>query len=102
MYRNRYYMYVDSLNKKKESKMTSIKSLINEITSKAELDDLISFINHRAESLVLSKIAVGMEVFVVQKTKKTLGTVTKINRTKAVVELPNGKYRVPLSMLEVA
>ena len=52
--------------------------------------------------MVLSEIAVGMEVYVVQKTKKTLGTVTKINRTKAVVELPNGSYRVPLSMLEVA
>ena len=81
--------------------MTNIKTQINEITSKAELNDLISFIKLRTESLVLSEIAVGTKVYVVQKTKKTLGTVTKINRTKAVVELPQGSYRVPLSMLEV-
>ena len=82
--------------------MTNIKTQINEITSKAELNDLISFIRLRIESLVLSEIAVGTKVYVVQKTKKTLGTVTKINRSKAVVELPEGSYRVPLSMLEVA
>ena len=82
--------------------MTNIKTQINEITSKAELNDLISFIRLRIESLVLSEIAVGTKVYVVQKTKKTLGTVTKINRSKAVVELPQGSYRVPLSMLEVA
>tara|TARA_R110000796_G_scaffold161348_2_gene278059 strand:+ start:501 stop:785 length:285 start_codon:yes stop_codon:yes gene_type:complete len=90
------------INNKKGEKMTNIKTQINEITSKAELDDLISFIRLRTESLVLSEIAVGTKVYVVQKTKKTLGTVTKINRSKAVVELPQGSYRVPLSMLEVA
>lgn len=80
----------------------NIKKQINEITSKSELDDLISFIKLRAQSLILSEIEVGMDVYVVQKTKKTLGTVTKINRTKAIVQLPEGKYSVPLSMLEVA
>tara|TARA_R100000935_G_scaffold56927_1_gene89633 strand:+ start:1804 stop:2052 length:249 start_codon:yes stop_codon:yes gene_type:complete len=82
--------------------MTNIKTQINKITSKEELDDLIYFIKLSIESLVLSEIDVGTKVYVVQKTKKTLGTVIKINRTKAVVELPNGSYRVPLSMLEVA
>lgn len=79
-----------------------IKRDINQITSKSELDDLVSFIKQRAQSLILNQIEVGMEVYVVQKTKRTLGTVTKINRTKAIVQLPEGKYSVPLSMLEVA
>ncbi len=35
-----------------------------------------------------------------QKTKKTKGIVEKINIKKAIVTLPQGRYNVPLSMLE--
>ena len=42
------------------------------------------------------------KVYVVQKTKKTLGEVVKVNIKKAIVMLPEGKYNVPLTMLEVA
>ena len=47
-----------------------------------------------------TSISIGDKVYVVQKTKKTLGTVTKINIKKAIVQLPQGSYNVPLSMIE--
>ena len=50
-----------------------------------------------------STIEVGSRVYVVQKTKRTLGTVEKVNIKKAIVEIDGkGRYNVPLSMLEVA
>jgi len=48
-----------------------------------------------------SKINVGDEVWVVQKTKRSKGVVTKLAIKKAVVDIENeGSYRVPFSMLE--
>ena len=38
----------------------------------------------------------------VQKTKRTLGEVVKVNVKKAIVDLPRGRYNVPLSMIEKA
>ena len=50
-----------------------------------------------------SALSVGARVYVVQKTKKTPGTVRKINQTRAIVTLTNGgDYNVPFSMLEAA
>jgi hypothetical protein len=49
-----------------------------------------------------SEISVGSEVFVVQKTKKTLGIVEKVNVKKAIVSMNGSRYNVPLTMLEVA
>jgi len=53
-------------------------------------------------STAFSQLRVGMDVYVVQKTKRELGTVTKINIKKAIVQIGSRSYRVPLSMLEVA
>ena len=47
-----------------------------------------------------ASISVGDKVYVVQKTKKTLGVVEKVNIKKAIVTLPEGRYNVPLTMLE--
>lgn len=45
----------------------------------------------------------GTKVYVVQKTKKTPGTVRKVLLKNAVVDMDNGRsYRVPMSMLEAA
>ena len=45
----------------------------------------------------------GTKVFMVQKTKKTQGTVRKVLQKNAVVDMDNGRtYRVPLVMLEAA
>ena len=47
-----------------------------------------------------SAIMVGARVYVVQKTKKTPGTVRKINQTRAIVTMNDRDYNVPFSMLE--
>ncbi len=68
----------------------------------AELNELGSFINSVKVLNAKSSISVGDQVYVVQKTKRTLGIVEKVKVKNAVVSLPQGKYNVPLSMLEVA
>ena len=49
-----------------------------------------------------SVLSVGGKVFVVQKTKKTPGTVKKINQTRAIVTMMGRDYNVPFTMLEAA
>jgi hypothetical protein len=44
----------------------------------------------------------GCDVYVVQKTKRTLGKLLKIKRTRCSVEMEGSIYSVPMSMLEVA
>jgi hypothetical protein len=66
----------------------------------AELNELGSFINSVKVLNAKSSISVGDKVYVVQKTKRTLGVVEKVKVKNAVVTLPQGRYNVPLSMLE--
>jgi len=66
-----------------------------------DLNNLIAFTRSVQTDQAKDSIKVGDNVWVIQKTKRTAGVVTKVNIKKAVVELPNGSYRVPLSMLEV-
>jgi len=70
--------------------------------STTELNGLITFIQGVKTNQVKRSIAVGDSVFVVQKTKRTLGTVEKIKVKKAIVNMPGGRYNVPLAMLELA
>ena len=49
-----------------------------------------------------ASLSVGQKVFVVQKTKKTPGVITKINQSKCLVDMSGKVYRVPMSMLEAA
>jgi hypothetical protein len=70
--------------------------------STTELSGLVTFIQGVKTNQVKRSIAVGDSVFVVQKTKRTLGTVEKVNIKKAIVNMPGGRYNVPLSMLELA
>ena len=70
--------------------------------STTELNGLITFIQGVKTNQVKRYIAVGDQVFVVQKTKRTLGTVEKIKVKKAIVNMPGGRYNVPLAMLELA
>jgi len=46
-------------------------------------------------------MSVGSKVWVVQKTKRTEGVITKMNPKKAVVKMSGMLYRVPFSMLEL-
>ena len=66
----------------------------------SELNELTAWISSVKVQNAKAEISVGDEVFVVQKTKKTKGIVEKINIKKAIVTLPQGRYNVPLSMLE--
>ena len=68
----------------------------------AELNDLSDFISQMKVIVGKAILSVGQKVFVVQKTKKTPGTITKINQTKCVVDMLGRSYRVPMSMLEAA
>ena len=68
------------------SELTQVQSLIQEVkTMKAK-----------------ASLSVGARVYVVQKTKKTPGTVRKINQTRAIVTMMGTDYTVPFSMLEAA
>ena len=75
------------------SELTQVQGLIQEVkTMKAK-----------------SALTVGADVFVVQKTKKTPGTVVKINKTRALVDMvrspitgETATYQVPFTMLEAA
>ena len=67
-----------------------------------ELNELSSFIQSVKVANAKGSLSVGQNVFVVQKTKKTPGIITKINQTKCVVDMLGRSYRVPMSMLEAA
>lgn len=69
--------------------------------SLAELNELGAYINSVKTFNAKTSINVGDQVYVVQKTKKTLGVVEKVKVKNAIVTLPQGRYNVPLSMLEV-
>ena len=67
-----------------------------------EYNGLIDIIQETQTMNAKAKISVGDNVWVVQKTKRSKGVVTKIAIKKAVVDIENqGSYRVPFSMLEV-
>ena len=79
-----------------------LKQELLNLNSVSELNEVIAFARDAIAMNAKASIAVGDEVFVVQKTKKTLGIVEKVNVKKALVKMPNGVYNVPLSMLEAA
>ena len=83
---------------------TSIKKEIMSM-SLAELNALSSFINEVKVLNAKSSLTVGMKVYIVQKTKKTLGTITKVNQKKCLVKTDSAigtVYTVPMQMLEAA
>ena len=67
-----------------------------------ELTQVQSMISDIKTMKAKSGIVVGGKVFVVQRTKKTLGVVEKINKTRAVIDMKGRSYSVPFSMLEAA
>ena len=80
----------------------NIKIEIRKLSSLSELNDLSSFISECKTLLGKSTLGVGSKVWVVQKTKKTEGVVTKMNIKKALVDMRGRIYSVPFSMLELA
>ena len=78
-------MNIETLNKMSITQLNNVKSMI---------DTLI-------KNKVKNEMKVGTKVFVVQKTKKTPGVITKIMNSKCLVDLMGRIYRVPMTMLEV-
>ena len=68
----------------------------------SELNDLGDFIRDVKVINAKSTLKVGMDVYVVQKTKRELGTITKIKINKCQVDIKGRLYSVPMSMLEAA
>jgi len=81
--------------------MNNVKTEIQKMNL-AQLNELSEFISDMKVIVGKATLSVGQKVFVVQKTKKTPGTITKINQTKCVVDMLGRSYRVPMSMLEAA
>jgi hypothetical protein len=81
--------------------MLSIKNEIRKLDSLSELNELSTFISECKTMLGKSTLVVGSKVWVVQKTKKTAGVITKMNIKKALVDMNGMIYRVPFSMLEL-
>ena len=79
----------------------NIKNEIRKLSSLSELNELSTFISECKTMLGKSTLVVGSKVWVVQKTKKTAGVITKMNIKKALVDMNGTTYRVPFSMLEL-
>ena len=82
--------------------LINLKKELRKLDSLSELNDLSAFISDCKTMLGKSVLSVGSKVNVVQKTKKTLGVITKMNIKKAVVDMNGILYNVPYSMLELA
>ena len=72
------------------------------LDSLSDLNELSAFISDCKTMLGKSSLSVGSNVFVVQKTKRTPGVITKMNIKKAIVDMNGMLYNVPFSMLELA
>ena len=78
-------------------------SLLKEISSIDNLEDLMflnDFVMKTRNSLGKNTLMNGDTVWVVQKTKRTPGVITKMKVKKALVEMNGMLYNVPFSMLE--
>ena len=80
---------------------TLIKEL-SKIQTPEQLAEVYNFGKDILDALAKASFKEGDGVFVVQKTKKTFGTIIEIKQKKAVVQMRGRHYRVPLSMLEEA
>ena len=78
-------------------------SLLNQISSIDNLDDLMylnDFVMDTRTKLGRNTLSVGSKVWVVQKSKRTEGVITKMNVKTALVEMNGMLYNVPFSMME--
>jgi len=79
----------------------NIKTEIMKVSTLSELNELSALINHQKTMLGKTTLSVGDKVWMVQKTKKTPGVITKMNIKKAIVDMNGMLYRVPFAMLEL-
>ena len=82
---------------------------INEIDNMVDLNTVIDVIRAKQKSLRASIVAAKKAVFstgqtvnISSKKGRLTGTIVKLNRTKAVVEIDGRQYNCPISIMEVA
>ena len=78
--------------------------LLEKVESATQLNTVIREMQSQWDDVVKNSLVVGDYVNVVEvkktKTVKTKGWVKKVNKSKALVEMRGGSYRVPFSMIE--
>ena len=78
--------------------------LLEKVGNATELNTVIREMQSQWDDVVKNSLVVGDYVNVVEvkktKTVKTKGWVKKVNKSKALVEMRGGSYRVPFSMIE--
>lgn len=82
---------------------------INQIDNMDDLNIVIDVIRAKQKSLRASIVAAKKAVFstgqtvnISSKKGRLTGTIVKLNRTKAVVEIDGRQYNCPISIMEVA
>ena len=81
-------------------KITMMEQL--DLMSVTQLKNTKDIIDVMIKNKVKNEMKVGMNVNVVQKTKKTPGIITKIMNARCLVKIKDMTYRVPMTMLEAA
>ena len=79
--------------------LTTIKTNMKVLTL-AELNSLTSYIESLKVTSAHEELVVGMNIWVIQKTKRTSGVIKKINKTSCLVDMSGTTYNVPMSMIE--
>lgn len=82
--------------------LTEIENRINKIEDVRDLRTIQGFVKDRKRALgnrLKYSLAVGDKVTVNNGRTADKGTITKINRTRAVVDMRNGSWNVPFSMI---
>ena len=78
--------------------------LIEKVGNATELNTVIREMQSQWDNVVKNSLSVGDYVNVVEvkktKTVVTKGWVKKVNKSKALVEMKGGSWRVPFSMIE--
>ena len=83
--------------------------LINQIDQMEDLNVIIEVVRAKQKSLRASLIAakkaafnIGQTVNITSRKGSLTGTIVKLNRTKAIVEIDGREYNCPISIMEVA
>ena len=82
--------------------LTEIENKINLIEDLRELQQIQQFVKERRRALgnrLKYALSVGDRVAINSSGRTDEGTVTKINRTRAIVDMRGGSWNVPFSMI---
>ena len=86
-------------------KLITLVQNVAALTDGEELNEIVNAVKiaqKRINAMAAISFKRGMNVMVVQKTKKTPGVIVKVNRTRCVVDMKGSRYNVPNSMLVAA